>query len=89
MLTTDLIGSTIAFYNMAENYALKSDVIAPLELVRNALLQAPTGENPLARTDNGNQAKKLQSLYDIHMYGHETSTTNHITKRSDTQATII
>lgn len=89
LLTTDLIGSTIAFYNMAENYALKSDVIAPLELVRNALLQAPTGENPLARTDNGNQAKKLQSLYDIHMYGHETSTTNHITKRSDTQATII
>jgi hypothetical protein len=74
---------------MAENYALKSDVIAPLELVRNALLQAPTGENPLARTDNGNQAKKLQSLYDIHMYGHEMSTTNHITKRSDTQATII
>lgn len=89
LLTTDLIGSTIAFYNMAENYALKSDVIAPLELVRNALLQAPTGENPLARTDNGNQAKKLQSLYDIHMYGHETSTTNYITKRSDTQATII
>lgn len=89
LLTTDLIGSTIAFYNMAENYALKSDVIAPLELVRNALLQAPTGENPLARTDNGDQAKKLQSLYDIHMYGHETSTTNHITKRSDTQATII
>lgn len=89
LLTTDLIGSTIAFYNMAENYALKSNVIAPLELVRNALLQAPTGENPLARTDNGNQAKKLQSLYDIHMYGHETSTTNHITKRSDTQATII
>lgn len=89
LLTTDLIGSTIAFYNMAENYALKSDVIAPLELVRNALLQAPTGENPLARTDNGNQAKKLQSLYDIHMYGHETSTTNHITKRSNTQATII
>lgn len=89
LLTTDLIGSTIAFYNMAENYALKSDVIAPLELVRNALLQAPTGENPLARTDNGNQAKKLQSLYDIHMYGHEISTTNHITKRSDTQATII
>lgn len=89
LLTTDLIGSTIAFYNMAENYALKSDVIAPLELVRNALLQAPTGENPLARTDNGNQAKKLQSLYDIHMYGHGTSTTNHITKRSDTQATII
>lgn len=89
LLTTDLIGSTIAFYNMAENYALKSDVIAPLELVRNALLQAPTGENPLARTDNGNQAKKLQSLYDIHMYGHETSTTNHITKRSDTQAAII
>lgn len=89
LLTTDLIGSTIAFYNMAENYALKSDVIAPLELVRNALLQAPTGENPLARTDSGNQAKKLQSLYDIHMYGHETSTTNHITKRSDTQATII
>ena len=89
LLTTDLIGSTIAFYNMAENYALKSDVIAPLELVRNALLQAPTGENPLARTDNGDQAKKLQSLYDIHMYGHETSTTNHITKKSDTQATII
>lgn len=89
LLTTDLIGSTIAFYNMAENYALKSNVIAPLELVRNALLQAPTGENPLARTDNGDQAKKLQSLYDIHMYGHETSTTNHITKRSDTQATII
>ena len=89
LLTTDLIGSTIAFYNMAENYALKSDVIAPLELVRNALLQAPTGENPLARTDNGDQAKKLQSLYDMHMYGHETSTTNHITKRSDTQATII
>lgn len=89
LLTTDLIGSTIAFYNMAENYALKSDVIAPLELVRNALLQAPTGENPLARTDNGDQAKKLQSLYDIHMYGHETSTTNHITKRSNTQATII
>lgn len=89
LLTTDLIGSTIAFYNMAENYALKSDVIAPLELVRNALLQAPTGENPLARTDKGDQAKKLQSLYDIHMYGHETSTTNHITKRSDTQATII
>lgn len=89
LLTTDLIGSTIAFYNMAENYALKSNVIAPLELVRNALLQAPTGENPLARTDNGDQAKKLQSLYDIHMYGHETSTTNHITKRSDTQAAII
>lgn len=89
LLTADLIGSTIAFYNMAENYALKSDVIAPLELVRNALLQAPTGENPLARTDNGKQAKKLQSLYDIHMYGHETSITNHITKRSDTQATII
>lgn len=89
LLTTDLIGSTIAFYNMAENYALKSDVIAPLELVRNALLQSPTGENPLARTDNGDQAKKLQSLYDIHMYGHETSTTNHITKKSDTQATII
>lgn len=89
LLTTDLIGSTIAFYNMAENYTLKSDVIAPLELIRNALLQAPTGENPLARTDNGNQAKKLQSLYDIHMYGHEISTTNHITKRSDTQASII
>ena len=89
LLTADLIGSTIAFYNMAENYKLKSDVIAPLELVRNALLQAPTGENPLARTDNGAQAKKLQSLYDIHMYGHETSTTNHIVKKSNAQATVI
>ena len=53
------------------------------------MLQAPTGENPLARTDNGQQAKKLQSLYDIHMYGHETSTTNHIVKNSNTQATVI
>lgn len=66
--TTDVLGSVIMFYDMACNYASKSQNLPTLELIKYAI--TPDSKNPNKMED---QFAKVENLLDQRYYGKETS----------------
>lgn len=69
-ITTDVLGSIISFYEMAENYKNKSEIAEELEMVLYSLENKTyTKGNKIRKGKQLNEYKKLEHLLDIELYG--------------------
>ena len=67
LITSDVVGAVIMYYNMAVNYKLKSENLPSLELMREAINpEISTGSHKLKR-----QYDKVNNMLDFRYYGKE------------------
>ena len=67
LITSDVVGAVIMYYNMAVNYKLKSENLPSLELMREAINpETSTGSHKLKR-----QYDKVNNMLDFRYYGKE------------------
>lgn len=75
LISTDVIGSVMMYYDMAMNYALKSQNLPSLELLENAI--DPTNAKPFIHNGRtrleklDKQYEKVKNLMDFRYYGKE------------------
>ena len=67
LISTDVIGAVMMYYDMAVNYSLKSENLPSLELMKEAINpEKSTGSHKLAK-----QYEKVKNLLDYRYYGKE------------------
>lgn len=76
LISTDVLGSVITYYDMALNYSLKSENLPALELIKEAINpERSTGSNKLPR-----QYQKIDNLLNFRYYGKEDTIGNDANK---------
>lgn len=76
LITSDIVGAVITYYDMAFNYKLKSENLPALELIREAINpEKSTGQHKLMR-----QYEKMSNLLNYRYYGKEDVLGNDETK---------
>lgn len=86
LITTDVLGSVIMYYQMAANFNNKSKHVASWELLQRALETTEPGGNQQLRTDQGKQAQKLKNILDSRVFGQETSAKIRTKSKRDAQS---